>query len=88
MPSQMVVNTESVVNYNNKLKQATPWMRLGINKNVNTKEVRQKQTGQQATLRIPLTTKRFNLSKAEKSAKREPEEDTSHDAVHDKTKLG
>ena len=31
LPSKMVVNTESVVGYNNKLKKATTFMRIGIN---------------------------------------------------------
>ena len=31
----MVVNTESVVGYNNKLKKATTFMRIGINSDLN-----------------------------------------------------
>ena len=31
LPSKMVVNTESVVGYNNKLKKATSFMRIGVN---------------------------------------------------------
>ena len=31
LPSKMVVNTESVVGYNNKLKKATSFMKIGIN---------------------------------------------------------
>ena len=31
LPSKMVVNTESVVGYNNKLKKATTFMRIGVN---------------------------------------------------------
>ena len=30
-PSNMVVNTESVVGYNNKLKKATSFMKIGVN---------------------------------------------------------
>ena len=30
LPSKMVVNTESVVGYNNKLKKATSFMRIGV----------------------------------------------------------
>ena len=39
-PSRMIINTESTVGYNNKLKQATTGMKLGINNDVNpgTKE--------------------------------------------------
>ena len=35
LPSKMVVNTESVVGYNNKLKKATSFMRIGINSDLN-----------------------------------------------------
>lgn len=35
MPSRMVINTESVVWYNNELKRASPSMKLGINYDVN-----------------------------------------------------
>ena len=36
MPGQMVINTESVVGYNNQLKQGGAGMKLGINNEVNT----------------------------------------------------
>ena len=35
LPSKMVVNTESVVGYNNKLKKATSFMRIGVNSDLN-----------------------------------------------------
>ena len=35
LPSKMVVNTESVVGYNNKLKKATSFMRIGVNPDLN-----------------------------------------------------
>ena len=35
LPSKIVVNTESVVGYNNKLKKATSFMRIGINSDLN-----------------------------------------------------
>ena len=35
MPGHMVINTKSVVGYNNQLKQAVEGMKLGINNNVN-----------------------------------------------------
>ena len=35
MPSRMILNTESTVGYNNKLKQATQGMKLGVNNDVN-----------------------------------------------------
>ena len=35
MPARMIINTESVVGYNNNLKQAAPGMKLGVNNDVN-----------------------------------------------------
>ena len=35
LPSKMVVNTESVVGYNNKLKKATSSMKIGVNSDLN-----------------------------------------------------
>ena len=35
LPSKMVVNTESVVGYNNKLKKATNFMKIGVNSDLN-----------------------------------------------------
>ena len=35
MPARMVINTESTIGYNNKLKQAVSGMKLGVNNNVN-----------------------------------------------------
>ena len=38
LPSKMVVNTESVVGYNNKLKKATTFMKIGVNSDLNIPE--------------------------------------------------
>ena len=35
MPARMIINTESIVGYNNKLKQAQAGMTLGVNNSVN-----------------------------------------------------
>ena len=35
MPAKMIINTESTVGYNNRLKQAKPGMKLGVNNAVN-----------------------------------------------------
>ena len=35
MPARMIINTESIVGYNNKLMQASAEMKLGINNDVN-----------------------------------------------------
>ena len=39
MPSRMVINTESTIGYNNRLKRVEPSMRLGVNTDVNSKSV-------------------------------------------------
>ena len=41
IPSRMIINTESAVGYNNKLKQASVGMKLGINNDLDpgTKKV-------------------------------------------------
>ena len=36
MPATMIINTESPVGYNNRLKQAIPGMKLGVNNGVNS----------------------------------------------------
>lgn len=36
MPGKMIINTESMVGYNNKLKQAVAGMKLGVNNEVNS----------------------------------------------------
>ena len=35
MPARMIINTESTVGYNNKLKEAAPGMKLGVNNDAN-----------------------------------------------------
>ena len=37
MPSKMVINTESTIGYNNRLKRVEPSMKLGVNTDVNSK---------------------------------------------------
>ena len=36
MPARMIINTESILGYNNKLMQAKAGMKLGINNDVNS----------------------------------------------------
>ncbi|KAL9953142.1 hypothetical protein ACROYT_G040507 [Oculina patagonica] len=40
MPARMVINTESVVGYNNQLKQAVGGMKVGVNNDVNTSTIK------------------------------------------------
>jgi len=35
MPARMIINTESTVGYNNKLKQAVSRIKLGVNNEAN-----------------------------------------------------
>ena len=39
MPSRMVINTESTIGYNNRLKRVEQTMKLGVNSDVNSKSV-------------------------------------------------
>ena len=39
MPSKMVINTESTIGYNNRLKRVEPSMRLGVNSDVNVPSI-------------------------------------------------
>ena len=39
MPSRMVINTESTIGYNNRLKCVEPTMKLGVNTDVNSKSM-------------------------------------------------
>ena len=50
MPGNMIINTASVVGYNNQLKQAQPDMKLGINDWVNKTTNKSKTTKNTATV--------------------------------------
>ena len=77
LPSKMVVNTESVVGYNNKLKKATTFMRIGVNSDLNI-PVRcsaQKHNFGRGAVKLPHSgvetqkTKETRVVKSEKSEK-------------------
>ena len=55
LPSKMVVNTESVVGYNNKLKKATIFMKIGINSDLNipVRRSTQKHNFGRGTVKLP-----------------------------------
>ena len=55
LPSKMVVNTESVVGYNNKLKKATSFMKIGINSDLNipVRRSTQKHNFGRGTVKLP-----------------------------------
>ena len=88
LPSKMVVNTESVVGYNNKLKKATTFMRIGINSDLNipVRRSAQKHNFRRGAVKLPHSgvetqkTKETQVVKSEKSEKSEAKTvSTSHE---------
>ena len=88
LPSKMVVNTESVVGYNNKLKKATTFMRIGINSDLNipVRRSAQKHNFGRGAVKLPHSgvetqkTKETQVVKSEKSEKSEAKAvSTSHE---------
>ena len=79
LPSKMVVNTESVVGYNNKLKKATRRMKIGINSDLNipVRRSTQKHNFGRGAVKLPHSgvetqkTKETQVVKSEKSETRE-----------------
>ena len=75
LPSKMVVNTESVVGYNNKLKKATTFMRIGIKSDLNipVRRSAQKHNFGRGAVKLPHSgvetqkTKETQVVKSEKS---------------------
>ena len=90
LPSKMVVNTESVVGYNNKLKKATSFMRIGVNSDLNipVRRSAQKHNFGRGAVKLPhsgvetqdseagakLRTKETQVVQSEKSEKSEKSE--------------
>ena len=74
----MVVNTESVVGYNNKLKKATTFMRIGINSDLNipVRRSAQKHNFGRGAVKLPHSgvetqkTKETQVVKSEKNRKK------------------
>ena len=79
LPSKMVVNTESVVGYNNKLKKATSFMKIGVNSDLNIPVRRStpKHNFGRGAVKLPHSgvetqeTKETRVVKSEKSKKSE-----------------
>ena len=75
LPSKMVVNTESVVGYNNKLKKATSFMQIRVNSDLNipVKRSAQKHNFGRGAVKLPHSgvetqeTKETRVVKSEKS---------------------
>ena len=84
LPSKMVVNTESVVGYNNKLKKATSFMRIGINSDLNipVRRSTQKHNFGSGAVKLPHSgvetqeTKETRLVKSETKEKQVPKSET------------
>ena len=90
LPSKMVVNTESVVGYNNKLKKATKRMRIGVNSDLNipVRRSTQKHNLGSRAVKLPHSgvetqkTKETQVVKSEKSEKSEAKSvSTSHENI-------
>ena len=75
LPSKMVVNTESVVGYNNKLKKATSFMKIGINSDLNipVRRSTQKHNFGRGTIKLPHSGVETRVVKSEKSEKSDSE---------------
>ena len=73
LPSKMVVNTESVVGYNNKLKKATTFMRIGVNSDLNipVRRSAQKHNFGSRAVKLPHSGVETRVVKSEKSEKSE-----------------
>ena len=69
LPSKMVVNTESVVGYNNKLKKATSFMKIRINSDLNIPVRRSapKHNFGRGTIKLPHSGVETRVVKSEKS---------------------
>ena len=78
LPSKVVVNTESVVGYNNKLKKATTFMRIGINSDLNipVRRSTQKHNFGRGAVKLPhsgVERKHIEVGTSENKAKQQSE---------------
>ena len=78
LPSKMVVNTESVVGYNNKLKKATTFMRIGVNSDLNipVRRSTQKHNFGRGAVKLPhsgVERKHIEVGTSENKAKQQAE---------------
>ena len=93
LPSKMVVNTESVLGYNNKLKKATSFMKIGVNSDLNIPVRRSapKHNFGPGAVKLPHSgvetqnnkqeTKEMRVVKSEKSEKSEKSDSDSEAGV-------
>ena len=78
LPSKMVVNTESVVGYNNKLKKATFFMKIGVNSDLNipVRRSTQKHNFGRGAVKLPhsgVERKHIEVGTRENKAKQQAE---------------
>ena len=78
LPSKMVVNTESVVGYNNKLKKATIFMKIGVNSDLNipVRRSTQKHNFGRGAVKLPhsgVERKHIEVGTSENKAKQQAE---------------
>ena len=84
MPARMIINTESVVGYNNKLKQAKAGMKLGVNNDVNLgtkKSALQLMDGGPSKINPPNSHPSNPFHKAVMAAQSPPKEKVSGEKV-------
>ena len=79
LPSKMVVNTESVVGYNNKLKKATSFMRIGVNSDLNipVRRSAQKHNLWSRAVKLPHSGVETRVVKSKTKEKQVPKSKTS-----------
>ena len=94
LPSKMVVNTESVVGYNTKLKKATSFMRIGVNSDLNIPVRRSapKHNLGSGAVKLPHSgvetqeTKETRVVKSETKEKQVPKSETNETRKANETK--
>ena len=82
LPSKMVVNTESVVGYNNKLKKATRRMRIGVNSDLNIpvrRSALKHNLGSRA-VKLPHSGVETRVIKSETKEKQVPKSDSDRES--------
>ena len=84
LPSKMVVNTESVVGYNNKLKKATSFMRIGVNSDLNipVRRSTQKHNLGSRAVKLPHSGVETRVVKSKTKEKQVPKSNSGAGAKH------
>ena len=88
MPARMIINTESIVGYNNKLKQAKVGMKLGVNNDVNLgtkKSALQLMDGGPSKINPPNSHPSNPIHKASMATPPPPKEKVSEEVSEEKT---